>query len=372
MRLSLFAAAVFAVAAAVGYASRTDAQGPPTRFFGQLTIDGRRAPLGTRVIAEINGKDCSGAPQTPNNTASPNDPLYVDYIVNALDSATIPGCGKFGDIVFFRVDTRYAAQTSEYDGGNFKEVNLTITGAGLKPVVAQASPSPSPTPAATPTPTATSTPTPTPSSAPMFTVALLDFNTPCIPASGQVVCDASRSALWNGDQTAWAARYQAQGRPAPTPDEVFAQTFGFRVEANDPAAVAAVAQGLGWAHLRITGARFRGTPPSEGDEWVEVKNVGGLGQDMTGWSVRVDDTPVRWTFQDGFTLAAGQSCRFYTGVARADSCPGSANISVAGVLPDEVGSLSLWVDYFNLLAVRVRYAANPTAQPPPPNLQGAQ
>lgn len=357
MRFSLIAAAALLVAIA-GYTRISHAQAPPMRAYGSLTIDGRPAPVGTSVTAEVNGRDCGSKVTT---TAG-------QYTVDVLDQGYISGCARPDDPVVFKVGTRYAAEVFPFSGGYFIEANLTISGAATRPAAATPTPTPSPTPSATPTPS----PTPTPTSAPPFSVSLLDLNTPCIPEGTQVLCDSARTALWNGDQAAWTARYRAQNQPDPSPDDVFTQTFGFRIEAGDPAAIGAVAQALGWPHLRITGARYRGTQATEGDEWVEIRNLGGASQDMTGWSVRVGDGTTRWTFQEGFTLEGGRTCRFYTGAARDDSCPGSANISLTGVLPNDAGILSLWVDYFDLKAVEVRYSANPIAQPPPPNLQGAQ
>jgi hypothetical protein len=199
---------------------------------------------------------------------------------------------------------------------------------------------------------------------------VIDLGSPCIPASGQALCDDTRQKLWTGDQATWTARYQEQGRNAPTPDQVFEQTFGLRIESGDPAAISAVAQGLGWPHLRIVASRFHGISTNQTDEWVEIRNLGGASQDMTGWSVRVVGSSVRWTFQDGFTMDGGQTCKFYTGDARQDSCPGSTNVSQSGVLNDQQGSISLWVDWLDLKADEVRYDSDPLHQPPPPNLQG--
>jgi hypothetical protein len=160
------------------------------------------------------------------------------------------------------------------------------------------------------------------------------------------------------------------GQPAPTPDQTFDATLSFRVEAGDPGAISAIAQALGWPHVRILASRYRGVTANELDEWVEVKNLGGGSQDMTQWSVRVEGTNIRWTFQDGFTLQPGQACKFYTGAPMADPCPGSSNVATSGVLPNTSGTLTLWVDFLDLLAIRTSYNADPNMQPPPPNLQG--
>jgi hypothetical protein len=357
-------AAVAIVVASVGFAGISEAQPPPRRFYGALTIDGQPAPAGTRVIAEILDMDCSSYPPAVNTLPA------GQYVVDARGGG--PGCGMEGATVFFKVGTRYASQTGIYESGDFFMLDLTISGAATKPVVPGATPTATPTAAvtATPTPTPTPTPAPTPPPPPPFSLSILDLNSPCIPAAGQVVCDTERTRLWNGDMAAWAMRYAAQGLPPPTPDQVFEQTFGFRIEAGDPAAIGAVAEALGWPHVRINATRFRGRTSTELDEWVEVKNLGGAPQDMSQWSVRVEGTGRRWTFADGFMLQPGQACKFYTGAPMADPCLGSSNIASTGVLPNDAGTLTLWVDFLDLKAIEVRYAADPTRQPPPPNLQG--
>jgi len=196
------------------------------------------------------------------------------------------------------------------------------------------------------------------------------MNQPCIPAEGTRTCAAERLALWNGDQAAWGARFQAQGRPAPSADDVFVATLTFRVEAGDPATIGAIAQAVGWPHVRINAVRFRGREANEADEWIEVKNVGGAAQDMGGWSVRIPGTMISWNFADGFTLQPGQACKFYVGNPGADPCAGTRNVADRGVLPNDQGTVELWVNFLDLRAIRVSYSADPNNQPPPPNLQG--
>jgi len=163
---------------------------------------------------------------------------------------------------------------------------------------------------------------------------------------------------------------QSQGQSSPSAGDIAAAAQGMRIEAGDPATVAEVAQQIGWPHVRINASRYRGESANEQDEWVEVRNLGGAAQDMTGWSVRLDGSSTRWTFQEGFSLQPGQACKFYTGAPMADPCPGTSNVSSSGVLPNDAGTLTLWVDGLNFKAIEARYAADPTKQPPPPNLQG--
>ena len=79
---------------------------------------------------------------------------------------------------------------------------------------------------------------------------------------------------------------------------------------------------------------------------------------------------MRWRFEDGFTLQPGQACKFYVADPGADPCPGTRNVAERGVLSNDGGSLQLWVDRLDLRVVETRYSADPSNQPPPPNLQG--
>jgi hypothetical protein len=188
---------------------------------------------------------------------------------------------------------------------------------------------------------------------------------PCIPASGQSVCDATRAALWNGDPDAWAAR------GVTDPDAVFNETVVFRVQAGDPLAIANIARILGWPYLKITSVHFAG------DEAVTVTNLGGGAQDLTGWTIRSPARGTSYPLPAGISLGPGQTCTLYTGMPGASpgggcrafttTSPATAN---ADVWPDDAGEVVLFYDALNLPGDDTRYAADPAGQPPPPNLQG--
>jgi hypothetical protein len=309
--------------------------GPPNRFYGSLTVDGAPAPVGTTVTAVVGGKEC-GSRTT--DTAG-------QYVVDALAGSQTSGCGSPGAEVTFRVGSRTANEKGSWQGGVFTRLDLTVS--------SQSVPNPAP-------------------SAP-FTVARLnlDPNTAqCIPPAGGQQCDATRQKLWNGDVDAWTAEQANEGNPAPTPDDVFVLTYEFRIGAGDPAAIKSLAQGLGWPKIYITAIRFKGGTAGEGDEYVEISNVGGAAQDMTGWRLHAVESGADFLFTDGSVLEPGATCRFYTGQPQADSCPGSVNVSDHGVWDDRAGSAELWYDPLALLADKTRYSADPANQPPPPNLRG--
>ncbi|MGH2584572.1 MAG: BsuPI-related putative proteinase inhibitor [Dehalococcoidia bacterium] len=186
---------------------------------------------------------------------------------------------------------------------------------------------------------------------------------PCIPATGLAACDAMRLALWNGEAQAWAAR------GVTDPDARFNETVVFRVREGDPAAIRNIARILGWPYLQITRLHFGGAGQGQTDEFIEVTNLGGGAQDVSGWTVRSPEQNAIATLPSGLVLGPGQFCRVYTGTALGDSC-GGVRFSGSDVWPDEAGSATLFADPIALLADETRYSAGPASQPPAPNLQG--
>lgn len=190
---------------------------------------------------------------------------------------------------------------------------------------------------------------------------LLNDPRPCIPATGQRACDAGREALWNGESAAWAARGVVDG------DARFRETVIFRVRAGDPAAIAAIARILGAPYLKITRIQFAG------GEVVEITNLGGGPQDLTGWSLRSPTTGVRVNLPVGVVLRPGGKCSISTALPQANQggeCRAfSGTVSNDGVWPDDAGRVVLYYDALDLPGDDTSYSADPAGQPPPPNLQ---
>ena len=206
-----------------------------------------------------------------------------------------------------------------------------------------------------------------------FSAALLDLELPCIPEAGQTVCSDPRLRLWSGDAEAWQQLAAALGGPPPADDDRFWQVIRFRWEAGDPAARAAYARANGWPHLRISEARFRPADSGEG-EYVEISNLGGGDQEMTGWRVRPGAVAAgpSFLFAEGSILTAGDHCRAYVATVGEHACPGRWLDAGEDVLNDRAGELLLTVDFPALVADRNSYRADPAAQLPPPALRGVQ
>lgn len=318
-RLSHVVVPLLTLAAFAGLAGSAAAQpSPPNRFFGAATLNGTTPPSGTPVTAFIGGTLC-GTGQVGDNGR---------YSVDVADASQTAGCGSPGATITFRVGGVDASQRGTYQQGFFTQLDLTA---------------------------------PAQPGANRFREAALSLADPrpCIPDAGQTACDANRLLLWNGDARAWAARGVTDG------DARFNETVVFRVRAGDPAAISNIARFLDAPYVKITRLRF------SGNEFIEVTNLGGGSQDMTTWIVRTIDRGLTARFPDGYVLNPGQSCRFYSGATASDSC-GDAAFNVADVWPDDGGTATLFFEGLALPGDNTRYSADPTNQPPPPNLQGVE
>lgn len=293
---------------------------PPHRFFGRVTLNGVAPPVGTVVEAYIGTTRC-GVGQT---TSGGNYVLDVDH------TTSTPGCGTNGATITFRVSGITAAQTATFRDGGFEPLDLTA------------------------------------SSAPGgFTTAALSLADPrpCIPPSGQRTCDAERLALWNGEASAWARR------GVTDPDARFNETVVFRIIAGDPAVISIISRFLGWPYLQVTRVRFVGTAAGQGDEYVEIANLGGGEQDMGGWTLRSPARGAVFNFPSGFVMTPGRVCRVYTGPPQENAC-GLAGFNSQDVWPDTEGRVILFYDALALPGADTLYSADPNNQPPPPHLQG--
>jgi hypothetical protein len=194
--------------------------------------------------------------------------------------------------------------------------------------------------------------------------AALDLSAPCIPETGLMDCDPVRRSLWNGEAAAWSAR------GVTDPDIRFVETVMLRVGAGDPAAIGAIATALGWPYLKVTLVRFAQ------DELVEITNLGGGAQDLSGWTIRSPARDVEVALLAGHLLQPGERCFVHTGPARADPADRCYVIAPMpaehpdGLWPDSAGAVVLFAGPLGVVADQTFYRADVQNQPPPPNLQG--
>ncbi len=311
--LSLLVALVTAAALSTGVAAQG---GPPQRFYGAVSLNGAPAPNGTPIVGLINGIPCG------NTTAQDGR-----YVLDVSQPVAPQPCFVEGTTVTFTIGGVAAAQTAPFQQGYFTPLDLSA-GGGSQP-------------------------------AQRFQESYLDLADPrpCMPAP----CDANRTALWNGDASAWAVR------GVTDPDARFGEIIVLRVQGGDPSVISNIAKILGNPYLQITRVRYAGTP-----EYVEITNLGGGSQDMSGWVVRSPDMGPQASFPQGYVMGAGQSCRIYSsGEVRADSC-GNAAFPQNNVWPDENGTAVLFYAALNLEGATRRYSAIPATQPAQPDLQGVR
>lgn len=292
---------------------------PPHRFFGTATIDGQPAASGTSITAQIGGKECGTGTVQANG----------QYLIDVASGAQEQGCGGNNTAISFVSGGRTATQMPLFRSGGFEQLNLTFGPAG-----------------------------PTPRG---YRQAALDLNRdvrPCIPEPGQAACDDFRRGLWNGEAGPWATMGVFDG------DARFNETVVFRVQAGDPVVISIIAKFLEAPYLKVTRIQFQG-----GEEFVEVTNLGGGPQDMTGWSLRSPERDARTLFPQNFVMAPDQVCRIYSQTPGAMSC-GNATFNRADVWPDDVGRVVLYYDALDLPGDDTRYSSFVNAQPVPPNLHG--
>lgn len=128
---------------------------PPTRVFGEVTVNGQTPPVGTPIEAFIDGKRCGSG-----DVRELGEPIGVGFLIDVDADAFNPGCGNDGETVNFTVGGVEAAETAAFQTGTFVRLDLTASGQLATPT-----PSPTPVPGApsTPAPTATPSPAATPS-----------------------------------------------------------------------------------------------------------------------------------------------------------------------------------------------------------------
>jgi Lamin Tail Domain len=114
--------------------------------------------------------------------------------------------------------------------------------------------------------------------------------------------------------------------PPPLEPPSLAMTHGFVLaQPDDEEAANAAAAGV--PLVRVLAIWLKGTDNSGlgngAYQYVEVGNLGGATQVLTGWALQGDSAGISglmFYFPDGFTLAAGDSCRVYVGHPAGNSC----------------------------------------------------
>lgn len=175
------------------------AQTPPMRTFGTATVEGQPAPAGTVVQVLVGEQMCGEG-----TVRRVNDDLPLGYVVDVISASTQPGCAGEGERVSFRVGGRPATETTEFETGAFRRLDLTVTGqvqtptpgAATPPPFGSTTPTPAPgaatgTPTAAPTGTATGTPAGTETATPGATGTADPSATPSITATSSSTVTAT-------------------------------------------------------------------------------------------------------------------------------------------------------------------------------------
>ena len=139
------AVAVAAIAAAmvVSVAGAQSPPNPPSRFVGNILVDGAPATAGTLVEARIGAVTCGSTTVF----MSGGEARYV-LDSPASDPAQNPNCGTDGSTVTFYVAGKLAAQTGSWANYRLNTVNLTVTTTAATTPTAAPTAAPSRTPSA--------------------------------------------------------------------------------------------------------------------------------------------------------------------------------------------------------------------------------
>lgn len=173
-------------------------------------------------------------------------------------------------------------------------------------------------------PDAQATPTPAagPAAAPATAAATrAAAAAPAPPPPAPAAAAPSRSTRMPGEPPVPAP-------PLEPPSQALSGGFVL-AEPDDMAAASAAVSGT--SYLRVLAIWLRGTDSGGqggGDyQYVQIANLGGAAQDLTGWALQGDSGPISgltFYFPDGFTLDAGASCRIYVGHPAEDTCTGGS------------------------------------------------
>ncbi len=154
-------AAALGAALVVNIAGAQSPPNPPSRFVGNVKIDGANAPAGTLIEARINGATCGVSTVFFANSEA----RYT------LDSPALEpsanNCGVDGSVVEFYVAGKKANETGSWANYRLNTVNLTVTSATPAPTTPPA------TVTRTPAPPVAGTSADTASSQPPLTEILL-------------------------------------------------------------------------------------------------------------------------------------------------------------------------------------------------------
>lgn len=141
--LASLTAAAIGAAMVVNVAGAQSPPNPPSRFVGNITVDGAPATAGTLVEARINGTTCGSTTVFMNGSEA-------RYVLDspASEPTNSPNCGVDGSTVTFYVAGKQASQTGSWANYQLNTVNLTVTTAAPTTPTVQPTAAPSRTPSA--------------------------------------------------------------------------------------------------------------------------------------------------------------------------------------------------------------------------------
>lgn len=121
LSLAAVITATIGAAMVVGMAAAQAPPAPPSRFVGNVTVNGAPAAANAVIEARIAGAACG----TTTVFASGSEMRYA-IDVPALDPVANPGCGTDGSVVDFYVGGKKADQTGSWKNYELTTLNLSV------------------------------------------------------------------------------------------------------------------------------------------------------------------------------------------------------------------------------------------------------
>ncbi|MBK6318597.1 MAG: hypothetical protein IPI85_10760 [Dehalococcoidia bacterium] len=115
-------AAALAGALVAGTALGQSPPNPPSRFVGNVTVNGTQPPPGTLIEARIGSSTCGVS-----TVFYANGEARYALDSPALDPNSSPGCGADGSAVSFFIGGQKANETGSWANYRLNTINLTVT-----------------------------------------------------------------------------------------------------------------------------------------------------------------------------------------------------------------------------------------------------
>ncbi len=172
-------------------------------------------------------------------------------------------------------------------------------------------------------------------------------------------CAPIERLLWNNDSGARRLILSLFGNTNPSFNDELVFSLKYHLDRDDLGAWINIARALGGPALQVAAVRWYDPTSGQPNEYVEMKNFGVVPWNPDGLVMTVGSSGAKFTFSGNGAVAAGASCKIYTGSAQQsnpDACKGSWDRAAGptGYIADTHDSLSF---FYTPLGVSGEYFA---------------